>query len=119
MLRRISIIVLALAASLVCQMTPKTAVDLACDSTNHQLSATSQLARWIQLVAPAGNGAVARWGDVNISASRGAIIAAGGGQYFPPASTAVGGSPTSTYYDLNRIYYRCTAPDVLTISWGL
>ena len=119
MLKRIWILALALAACLICQMTPKTAVDLACDSTNHQLATSAQLARWIQLVAPAANGAVVRWGDINISGSRGAIIAAGGGQYFPPAASVVGSSATATYYDLSRIYYRCTSPDVLTITWGL
>lgn len=118
MLRRLAISILLISVLALSQMSVNTATDLACDGANHQLSTTSQLARWIQLVAPSTNAAVVRWGDVNISGSRGAEIAAGGGQYFPPASTVVGGSATSTYYDPSRIYYRCTSPDVLTITWG-
>lgn len=73
---------------------------------------TATNAVWVQLVAPTANAAVIRWGDSNTSATRGAIIAAGGGQMLPPVPSRITG------YDLTKLYYYCTASDKLEIVYA-
>ncbi len=81
--------------------------EITCDSATHALG-TSGVVRWVQMVAPSANSAVIRWGDSNTGASRGSIIAPGGGQMLPPVAGFTG-------YDLTKIYYYCTASDKLEL----
>lgn len=73
------------------------------------LLATSGQARWCQLQAPATNTADVRWGDFNVSVSRGAGIAAGGGQMVPFQSQL---------YSLNSLYAYVANGDKLRITCG-
>ena len=81
-----------------------------------QLAATGT-ARWCQLVAPAGNTYVVRWGDSVITTSRGSIIAAGAGQFIPPM---VGPNPGggSGVFSLSTIYVLVQSGDKITATCG-
>jgi hypothetical protein len=85
-------------------------ITISCSSATVRLSTSSISARWVQMVAPAGNSAVVRWGDNTTSTSLGTTIAAGGGQFLPPGQN-VG-------YSLNLIYVYCTSGDTLNVVWG-
>ena len=78
---------------------------------------SSGAARWCQLVAPAGNAAVVRWGDSSITTSRGAIIAAGAGQFIPPM---VGTNPPggSALFQLANVYVLVQSGDKISITCG-
>ena len=101
--------VLAMAQS---QLTFFTIPDVSMTGSAVQLSATGT-ARVCQLVAPAGNAAVLRWGDSLVTTSRGSIIAAGGGQMVPPTPT--GGQP-SVVFQLNTVYLIGTNGDKITAT---
>lgn len=75
-------------------------------------------ARWIQIICPAANSAVVRLGDVNISATQGLPIAAGGGMLYPPlpANPIIRGS--NQLYDLSTLYYRAASGDKVSIVWS-
>jgi hypothetical protein len=79
--------------------------------------ASSGAARWCQLVAPAGNASVVRWGDSTITTSRGSIIAAGGGQFVPPM---VGTNPPggSAIFQLANVYVLVQIGDSLSATCG-
>ena len=81
-----------------------------------QLAATGT-ARWCQLVAPAGNTSVVRWGDSAITTSRGSIIAAGAGQFIPPM---VGPNPGggSGVFSLSTVYVLVQSGDKITATCG-
>lgn len=118
MLKRLLTLAFVFAALVLSQVNIQTVADLTGDGSVHPLSSTSTTARWIQLVAPSGNSAVVRWGDANISTTRGAVIAPGGGQLIPPFAPATGGSSISTLYNLSKIYYLAANSDKLTVTWG-
>lgn len=117
MFKRFSLLTLVFIASLCAQVTLKTQADITGTGAAQALTGPAN-ARWVQLVAPAGNASVVRWGDSLVSSSRGAIIAAGGGQMLAPIGTAAGGSPQSTLYDLTRIYVLVAVGDKITVTWG-
>ena len=118
MLKRITVITFLFAALILSQTVKvQSTTDLVGNGTALQLSSTATTARWVQLVAPTGNAAVVRWGDNTISATRGAVIAAGGGQYLAPYVQTPGGT-VPTMYDLSNIYYLAQSGDKLTITWG-
>lgn len=65
-------------------------------------------AHWIQIVCPSGNSAVVRWGDSNVSSTRGAQCAAGGGQFLPASGPV---------YDLSAIYVYIGSGDKVSVSY--
>lgn len=82
--------------------------DVTMTGSNVAVSGSSILARAVQFVCPSGNSAAIRIGDTNISGSRGAVCAAGGGQYWPEDGTVM---------DLATIYARGTSSDTLTVTY--
>lgn len=111
-MRRRLCFLLFLAASLYSQTLIGTISDITGDGSAHRLSTTSIGARWVQIVALSGNGAVVRIGDSNVGSSRGTPIAAGGGFMLP---TPNGGFPS---YDLSTIYYYAANGDKLAVTYG-
>lgn len=89
---------------------PRTQADITGAASTVAVASTGG-ARWIQIVAPATNSASVRWGDANTSATRGNIIAAGGGQMLPPLS---GGD----YYPLASVYVYVASGDKVTVTWA-
>ncbi len=83
---------------------PFTYPDITGAGSTTQLSATLGC-NSLQLIAPAANSASVRWGDASTSATRGGVIAAGGGQYLPPN----GGN----YYPLSSLYVYIANGDKL------
>lgn len=73
------------------------------------LSSTSQSVRWIQLVAPSGNGANVLYGDGTTSATVGSVLVAGSGQMLPP--TAQGGK------DLAQVFVYVANNDIVYVTW--
>lgn len=71
--------------------------------------AGSGSARWCQLQAPSTNTADVRWGDSNVSSSRGAGIAAGGGQMTPYQAQL---------YNLSSLYVFVASGDKVRITCG-
>lgn len=100
------------AVSLAAQVNLSTIADITGDGSAHKISSTAIAARWVQIIAPAGNSAVVRIGDVNTSNTRGASVAAGGGFMLPPSAT----SPQN--YDLSKIYYYAANGDKLTVTYA-
>ena len=80
--------------------------------------ATSGAAQWVQITAPSGNGAVVRFGDSNVSISRGAIVAAGGGQFLPPIPVGPSAGAATGLYQLSTIYCYIANGDKVTVTWG-
>lgn len=80
-----------------------------------QISATTLIVRGFQIVTPAGNSAVVRCGDSNVSTSRGSIIAAGGGQFWGP-QIGTGSVPPYATYDLSRWYCYIGSGDKISIT---
>lgn len=76
--------------------------------------ATTGAARWIQITTPSANAAVVRFGDSNVSATRGASIAPGGGQFLPPFPVV--NTPSDAFYTLSTIY-RATFNGSLRTGW--
>lgn len=87
----------------------QTQTDISGTGATVAICATCNQAKWVQITALATNTGVARWGDSNTSSSRGAAIAAGGGQYLPTA-----GGP----YYLPQMYVYVANGDKLTITWA-
>jgi len=83
---------------------PFTYPDITGAGSTTQLSTTLGCAS-LQMLAPSGNGASVRWGDASTSATRGGVIAAGGGQYLPPNG--------SNYYPLSSLYVYIANGDKL------
>lgn len=73
------------------------------------LSSTSVSVRWIQLVAPSGNGANVLYGDGTTTSSVGSVLVAGSGQMLPP--TAQGG------YDLAQVFVYVANTDIVYVTW--
>lgn len=87
----------------------QTETDITGTNATVAICSTCGTAKWVQIVTPAANAAVVRWGDSNTSSTRGAIIAAGGGQYLPPD-----GGP----YSLPNLYVFIATNDKVTVTWG-
>jgi hypothetical protein len=83
---------------------PFTYPDITGAASTTQLSTTLGCAS-VQMIAPAANSASVRWGDASTSATRGGVIAAGGGQYLPPNG--------SNYYPLASLYVYVGSGDKL------
>lgn len=81
-----------------------------------QLTASSTVVRWAQLVTPTGNAAVVRWGDSNVTSTRGAIIAAGGGQFVPP-NPFNQNAPQQNTYLLSSLYVYIANGDKVTVTY--
>lgn len=75
---------------------------------------TSGTARSCQLVALSTNTAGIRWGDSTVTASRGANIAPGAGQFIPPNPPPPGQASPS--FNLNTVYVYIGSSDVLTVT---
>jgi hypothetical protein len=83
---------------------PFTYPDITGAASTTQLSATLGCSS-VQILAPSANSASVRWGDSSTSSTRGGVIAAGGGQYLPPAG--------SNYYPLSSLYVYVATGDKL------
>ena len=81
-----------------------------------QLTASSITVRWVQLVTPTGNAAVVRWGDSNVSVSRGAIIAPGGGQFVPPIPPNQN-APSQNTVNLSTLYLYIASGDKVSVTY--
>ncbi len=76
------------------------------------LSLPSTPVKWIQLVAPSGNGSSVFYGTCGeITSTSGGIIVAGAGQFMPP--TAQGG------YDLAQVCIYIASMDHVYVAWEL
>jgi len=72
--------------------------------------------RYIQLVTPSTNSAtLGRWGDSQISGTRGGTIAAGAGQFLPPLP-ALGSSEQR--YDVTKLYVQMANGDKISVVCG-
>lgn len=92
-----------------------TLADVTGASTTVQVISTGS-ARWVLFIAPSTNSAAIRIGDSNTGASRGAVMAAGGGLFYPPIPPE---SPSTLHlYNLANIYHYVTTGDKVSISWG-
>lgn len=74
-------------------------------------------ARWIQLIALAANSAAVRCGDSNVSATRGAAIAAGGGMMLPPIPIS-GDVSKQPQYNLAKLYCYIANNDKVSVLWA-
>ncbi len=83
----------------------------AVSSTNVRLSSTYIQATWVRVRAPSGTTAGTRVGDVNISATRGDLIAASGEVFLPP-------SGNTAHYNLMEIYLRGTSSEKFAVIYG-
>jgi len=72
------------------------------------LASSHTYAHWVQITAPAGNGAAVYWGDANVSTSRGSVIAAGGGQFLPASGPV---------YDLSTVYVYVATGDKVKVTY--
>jgi hypothetical protein len=92
-----------------------TLADISGTSATEALSATISVVRMCQLQAPSTNTAEVRWGDSNTSASRGAAIPPGYGQFIPPYGSqfASGGAMR---FDLKTTYVRVVTGDKLRVT---
>jgi|SRR5690348_14858929 len=73
------------------------------------LSSTSKSVRWIQLVAPSGNGANVLYGDATTSSTVGSVLVPGSGQMLPP--TGQGGK------DLGQVFVYVANSDIVYVTW--
>lgn len=80
--------------------------------------ATSGTAQWIQVLAPSTNSATVNCGDVNVSTTRGILIAAGGGLMFPPIAPDTRQSVNQHYYSLANVYCYVANGDKVNFAWG-
>lgn len=71
--------------------------------------ASSGTARWVQIIADPGNANPIRVGDAQVSSTRGARIAAGGGLMLPPQGQS---------YGLQYIYVYAASGDKVSVLWG-
>jgi hypothetical protein len=102
-----------------------TLADIAGTGTATAIAASGS-ARWVQIstgCASAVTGCfvntnAVRWGDSNISATRGGSIAPGGGQFLPPLPPSGGQAAALYRYNLNSIYYLVQVGDKVSITWG-
>lgn len=90
-------------------LNPGTVPDITGTGAAVQVCATCNGATWIQLTTLSTNTSVIRWGDSNVSASRGAAIAPGGGQLVPV---------TVVPYALSKLYVYIANGDKLTVTYG-
>lgn len=82
-----------------------------------QVSATGT-ARWVQIIAPAANGAVIRCGGSTASATVGAPVAAGGGLFYPVMAVDSRQAVNQHYYNLAGLYCYVANGDKVNFSWG-
>ena len=75
------------------------------------LASSRRMCNWLQIIAPTGNAAAIRIGDVNTGAGSGLSIPAGGGMLFPPISDDL-------YIDLAMIYVYATTTDRVSAIYG-
>lgn len=76
------------------------------------LSGTAgQLATWVRISAPSANSGDVRFGDLNVSASRGAIIPKGTSVDLPRMAFAQG------MYDLTKIFVFATSTDKASVTF--
>ncbi len=87
------------------------------DAATHQI-ATSGTARWVQINALTGNGAVIRVGDSATSATRGLPIAAGAGMMYPPMPIDTRVSNQASLYRVSTLYYYAASGDKLNVLMG-
>ncbi len=91
-----------------------TLADITGDGAAHAITSVSTNARWVLFISPPANSATAiRVGDVNISSTRGAPMAAGGTLFYPSMATG----DRAYAYDLATIYYLVANGDKLSIQW--
>ncbi len=88
-------------------------ITLAGFSSPTVLSATSRPCKWFQVNVLTASGANLRIGDSSVSASQGAPMAAGGGQFSPPIAEA------SNLYDLANEYIAGTLGDTVAVIYGI
>jgi hypothetical protein len=87
-----------------------TTADISGDAAAHAIGTGA--AKWIQIVAPSTNVSAVRWGDSNITTSRGGIIAPGGGQMLPFRPRV------EDRYDLSKVFYLVASGDKVSITWA-
>lgn len=104
---------------------PHTIPDISGDGAVHAISATPVFASYVQFLAAPGNlstncgsngvSGCPRYGDSNISTSRGGWVTPGSGQMLPP--TGVPTTSSAYLLDLSQIYYLVQTNDKVTIVW--
>lgn len=96
---------------------PVTIGDLTGNSGAQQLSSSAINARWVLVVALTTNAASVRVGDSNVSATRGAQVAPGGGIYFPALPMNQNAQNQNTW-DLSKIYFFAASPNAISVVYG-
>lgn len=96
---------------------PATLADITGTSAAVQIYSTGGSARWVLFIAPTANASVVRCGDSNVSASRGAPIAAGAGLLYPSIS-AQSGDSKQPLYNLGSLYCYIASGDKVSVSWA-
>lgn len=88
--------------------------------TSHavQITTSAVAARWVDFSAPAGNTHNVRYGDANVAAGRGSIIAAGKRVLLPPLPLDVRLAAINSFYQLASIYVYVQTGDTLSVTWG-
>jgi hypothetical protein len=113
-MKRLILVFVALVLLTAAQSNLVTIADITGDGANHAISATTLKVRWMLVIADSGNAADVRIGDSNISATRGAVVSAGGGLLLPPST----GTSSQSQYDLSNIYYRAGTGDKISVTGG-
>ena len=102
-------------------MTVHTIADFAPGGTATAL-ATSGAARWILISVPAGNGAVVRIGDANVSATQGVAVAAittAGSILLPPLPPTKESNPADSLYQLSQVFAYAASTDKVSVTYGV
>ena len=96
-------------------MQPETLPDITGDGAAHPLSATSQKAKWVQIVAitVASTSAPIRVGGTATSGSQGAPLFVQGASQFFPQDTA----DIASRYDLNTMFYDAASGDKFAVLY--
>ena len=85
--------------------------DITGTGSSVQLSSTIIKANWVQVQAISGNSAAVRLGDSGVSSTEGAVIAATGGQFAPPAGN-------TNCYNLADIWVLIGSGDKIAICYS-
>lgn len=91
--------------------------DISGSSATVPLNATGSCV-WVQIVAPAANAAISRWGDVTTGATRGGLLPAGSGQFLPPRPINDQLTVSSQLYSLASLYVYVASGDKITFVCG-
>ncbi len=83
------------------------------DGSPHPISATLLQAKWVQVLADPGNGAVVFIGGPEVSSINGFPVTAGAAEMLPPIAELM------NVYDLTQIHYWASSGSKLYVLYGV